>query len=238
MVLGLYIFRPPPGGCSSAWLECRTVTAEVAGSSPVSPARFLNNHPVLADGVLCFSPSEPDMADLTSPYHVPVLLPAIVAAARGARRVVDATLGDGGHAAALLEAGAEVLGIDRDPEAIAISRRRLGEDRIHYVQGPYSSAEALAAVARFEPDFILLDLGVSSRQLDEAERGFTFRPGAALDMRMGGPGESAADLLNHADAETLETYFGTTATSGGLADWQRRSCVAGHGTRLPPAMIS
>ena len=147
------------------------------------------------------------MADPTSTYHVPVLLPAIVAAARGAHRAVDATLGDGGHAAALLEAGAEVLGIDRDPEAIAISRRRLGEHRIHYVQAPYASADALAAIARFQPDLILLDLGVSSRQLDEAGRGFTFRPGAALDMRMGGTGQSAADLLNHADRATLEHIF-------------------------------
>jgi 16S rRNA (cytosine1402-N4)-methyltransferase len=147
------------------------------------------------------------MADPTSTYHVPVLVPAIVAAAQGARRAVDATLGDGGHAAALLEAGVEVLGIDRDPEAIAISRRRLGEHRIHYVQAPYASADALAAIARFEPDLILLDLGVSSRQLDEAGRGFTFRPGAALDMRMGSTGESAADLLNHADLGTLENIF-------------------------------
>jgi 16S rRNA (cytosine1402-N4)-methyltransferase len=147
------------------------------------------------------------MADPTSTYHVPVLLPAIAAAARGAHRAVDATLGDGGHAAALLEAGAEVLGIDRDPEAIAISRRRLGEHRIHYIQAPYASADALAAIARFQPDLILLDLGVSSRQLDQAGRGFTFRPGAALDMRMGGTGQSAADLLNRADLGTLEHIF-------------------------------
>jgi 16S rRNA (cytosine1402-N4)-methyltransferase len=120
---------------------------------------------------------------------------------------VDATLGDGGHAAALLDAGAEVFAIDRDPEAIAISRKRLGEDRIRYLQAPYASAEALAAVTRFEPDFILLDLGVSSRQLDQAGRGFTFRPGAPLDMRMDGAGESAADLLNQADPETLEAIF-------------------------------
>jgi 16S rRNA (cytosine1402-N4)-methyltransferase len=147
------------------------------------------------------------MADPTSTYHVPVLLPSVLAAARGARRAVDATLGDGGHAVALVEAGAEVLGIDRDPEAIAISRTRLGKGRIRYLQGPYASTEALAAVARFEPDFILLDLGVSSRQLDEAGRGFTFRPGAPLDMRMGTTGESAADLLNRADQETIETIF-------------------------------
>jgi 16S rRNA (cytosine1402-N4)-methyltransferase len=147
------------------------------------------------------------MADQISTYHVPVLLPSVLAAARGARRAVDATLGDGGHAAALIEAGAEILGIDRDPEAIATCRARLGESGIRYLQAPYASAEALAAVARFEPDFILLDLGVSSRQLDQAGRGFSFRPGAQLDMRMDTSGESAADLLNHAGQEMLETIF-------------------------------
>jgi 16S rRNA (cytosine1402-N4)-methyltransferase len=147
------------------------------------------------------------MSDPDSTFHTPVLLHAVRAAANGAQRAVDATLGDGGHAAALLGAGLEVLGIDRDPEAIAVSRRRLGDARIHYLEAPYASPEALAAVARFEPDFILLDLGVSSRQLDEAGRGFTFRPGAPLDMRMGTVGKSAADLLNRAAAGALETIF-------------------------------
>jgi 16S rRNA (cytosine1402-N4)-methyltransferase len=120
---------------------------------------------------------------------------------------VDATLGDGGHAAALLDQGIEVLGIDRDPDALAVSRARLGERGIRYLQASYASREALAAVAEFGPDFILLDLGVSSRQLDEEARGFTFRPGAPLDMRMGGAGSSAADVLNTADERTLETVF-------------------------------
>jgi 16S rRNA (cytosine1402-N4)-methyltransferase len=147
------------------------------------------------------------MSHQTSTYHVPVLLGAVLAAARDAHRVVDATLGDGGHAAAFLEAGAEVLGIDRDPAAIAISRRRLGEESMQYVQASYASPEALAAVRRFRPDFILLDLGVSSRQLDEASRGFTFRAGAPLDMRMGEEAASAATFLNEAGAATLETIF-------------------------------
>jgi len=138
---------------------------------------------------------------------VPVLLGPVLEAARGARRAVDATLGDGGHAAALLGAGAQVLGIDRDPEAIVISRERLGDDRIQYLQAPYASAGAVEAIARFQPDFILLDLGVSSRQLDEESRGFTFRPGAPLDMRMGPGLENAAELLNEADAASLEKIF-------------------------------
>jgi 16S rRNA (cytosine1402-N4)-methyltransferase len=147
------------------------------------------------------------MPDHGSSFHVPVLLAPILAAARGARRAVDATLGDGGHSAALLEQGIEVLGIDRDPDALAVSRTRLGDRGIRYLQASYASTEALAAVAGFGPDFILLDLGVSSRQLDEEARGFTFRPGARLDMRMGPTGSSAADILNTADDQTLEAIF-------------------------------
>lgn len=147
------------------------------------------------------------MADSTTPVHVPVLLAPVLAAAEGARRAVDATLGDGGHAEALRRAGAEVLGIDRDPAAIAVSRRRLGEDGMRYLQAEYAAPEALAAVAAFHPDFVLLDLGVSSRQLDEAERGFTFRPGAPLDMRMGAAGPSAAQFLNQAEEAELARVF-------------------------------
>ena len=147
------------------------------------------------------------MADPTLPVHVPVLLAPVLAAAAGARRAVDATLGDGGHAEALRHAGAEVLGIDRDPAAIAVSRRRLGDEGMRYLRAAYGASDALDAVAAFHPDFILLDLGVSSRQLDEAERGFTFRPGAALDMRMGSAGPSAADLLNREDEAELARVF-------------------------------
>lgn len=147
------------------------------------------------------------MPDQSSTFHVPVLLAQVLEAARGAHRAVDATLGDGGHAAALLGRGLEVLGIDRDPDALAVSRARLGDNRIQYILAPYASAEAMAAVRGFRPDFILLDLGVSSRQLDQEARGFTFRPGAPLDMRMGTTGNSAADILNTGPAENLETLF-------------------------------
>jgi 16S rRNA (cytosine1402-N4)-methyltransferase len=128
-------------------------------------------------------------------YHLPVLLAPILERAAGAERVVDATLGDGGHAAGFLSQGARVLGIDRDPEAIAVARARLGGARVTYLQTPYASDAALQAVAAFRPGFILLDLGVSSRQLDQADRGFTFRPGAPLDMRMGPDTASAAEWL-------------------------------------------
>src|SRR5215211_6898317 len=107
------------------------------------------------------------MTDAQTPVHVPVLLEEVLAAAAGAVRVVDATLGDGGHAEALRQTGAAVLGIDRDPAAIAVSRQRLGDQGMRYLQAAYGDPEALAQVTAFRPDFILLDLGVSSRQLDE-----------------------------------------------------------------------
>ena len=146
------------------------------------------------------------MSDPTAAYHVPVLLDAIRSRAAGTRRAVDATVGDGGHAAALLALGAEVLGIDRDPTALERARQRLGESRIRYLESPYAAPAALDAAAGFAPDFILLDLGVSSRQLDEDSRGFSFRPGAPLDMRMGG-GTSAAALLATADEAELSRIF-------------------------------
>ncbi|MFZ5623909.1 MAG: 16S rRNA (cytosine(1402)-N(4))-methyltransferase RsmH [Gemmatimonadota bacterium] len=144
---------------------------------------------------------------MTTPLHVPVLADDVLAAGQGARRVVDATLGDGGHASRFLAAGAEVLGIDRDPSAIARARARLGEVGVRYLNAPYASDEALAAVTAFGPDFILLDLGVSSAQLDETERGFSFRPGAPLDMRMGSSGPTAAELLNTAPEAELARIF-------------------------------
>lgn len=144
---------------------------------------------------------------MTSPFHQPVLLEEIREALAGARRVVDGTLGDGGHTSAILAAGAEVLGIDRDPDAIATARRRLGTDRLALLEAPYASDLAQDAIRDFRPDAILLDLGVSSRQLDEDRRGFSFRPAAPLDMRMGRQGATAADLLNEAGETELAQWF-------------------------------
>ncbi len=147
------------------------------------------------------------MTDPGSTYHVPVLAERVLQAAGDARRVVDATLGGGGHSALFRERGMEVLAIDRDPDALRAARARLGEQGITYVEGAYGDDEALEAVARFHPDFILMDLGVSSHQLDREERGFSFRPGAPLDMRMGQAGETAADFLNDSAEQTLRAVF-------------------------------
>jgi len=134
---------------------------------------------------------------LTSSYHVPVLADAVRDWTTGGGRIVDATVGGGGHAAVFRELGAEVLAVDRDPEAIAAARARLGDTGIRYSTGPFGSAKVLGTIETFRPDRILLDLGLSSHQVDSDVRGFTFRPGAPLDMRMAaGHGVTAADLLN------------------------------------------
>lgn len=162
--------------------------------------------------------------------HQPVLAAEVLRAAAGAIRIVDATLGDGGHSELFLRQGAVVLGIDRDAEAIERARTRLGGDRISYLQKPYADRESLARVKDFHPQFILLDLGVSSNQLDSEVRGFTFRPGAPLDMRMGDTGPTAADLLNQEDEAELQRVFadyGDERRARGLA----REIVRRRGTR-------
>jgi 16S rRNA (cytosine1402-N4)-methyltransferase len=132
--------------------------------------------------------------------HEPVLAAEVMELLRGKAVVVDMTLGAGGHAALLLEAGAaRVIGVDRDPEAIRIASDRLGAygDRVQTVLARFSEVDEDAVGGSV--DGVLFDLGVSSMQLDEAERGFSYRQDAALDMRMGGPddeGPSAADLVN------------------------------------------
>ena len=148
------------------------------------------------------------------PYHIPVLSAAVQTWAAGSQRAVDATLGGGGHAMILQGLGIRVLGIDRDPEALAAARQRLGTDRIEYLEASFAAPAALAAIQSFHPDRILLDLGVSSHQIDVAERGFTFRPGAPLDMRMEGLGArdkgqgiTARDILNSWSVERLTTVF-------------------------------
>ncbi len=152
-------------------------------------------------------------------YHVPVLADAIRTWAAGSHRAVDGTLGGGGHAEILRGLGARLLGIDRDPSALAAARERLGTSGIEYLEGSFGDPAILAAIQSFSPDRILLDLGVSSHQIDSDERGFTFRPGAPLDMRMalgvrsqesgvrGREQASARDILNTWPVERLATVF-------------------------------
>ena len=116
--------------------------------------------------------------------------------------IVDGTLGGGGHAEALLDRGARVLGLDRDPKALAAATARLArfEGRFQARQGDYADALALAGGP---VDGLLLDLGVSSPQLDDAARGFSFTKDGPLDMRMGGQGRTAAELIAETDEREL-----------------------------------
>ncbi len=150
---------------------------------------------------------------MPAPYeHIAVLYRPVLAALapRSGGRYIDATVGLGGHAAGILEGSApdgRLLGVDLDRSALAIARQRLAPfgERALLVQADYA---ALAAVAR-EHGFdqvqgILFDLGVSSLQLDQPERGFSFQADAPLDMRFDrSSGPSAADLLRELDEEAL-----------------------------------
>jgi 16S rRNA (cytosine1402-N4)-methyltransferase len=120
--------------------------------------------------------------------------------------VLDGTLGGGGHAEALLAAGARVLGLDRDPRALVASSARLSRfgDRFACEEAPFGSArEVLDRRGIASVDRLLLDLGVSSPQLDEPERGFSFSKEGPIDMRMGTDGESAFELLSRLDEDEL-----------------------------------
>lgn len=146
--------------------------------------------------------------------HVPVLVEEVLSFLWPDRGGVffDGTLGDGGHSEAILSASesARVIGVDQDPEALAVARRRLERfgERFRAVRTNFADA----AAALEEPlAGALLDLGLSSRHLDVLERGFTFRPGAPLDMRMAGKSAvglpTAADLLNELPERELADLF-------------------------------
>ena len=123
---------------------------------------------------------------------------------------VDATPGAGGHAEAILERGphARVLGIDRDAEALDGARARLAGfgDRVELVEANFGDLDEVLA-DRAAPDGIVADLGVSSMQLDEARRGFSFRRDGPLDMRMGRGGRTAADIVAAASVDELTRIF-------------------------------
>jgi 16S rRNA (cytosine1402-N4)-methyltransferase len=146
-------------------------------------------------------------------YHESVLLRATVDALKPARRkvIVDATLGGGGHAEALLEAGARVIGLDQDPDAINYASARLARfgDQFQAVRTSFAEAEvALDNLAIGQVDGVLLDLGVSSHQLEAPERGFSFQRQGPLDMRMDPASPiTAAALVNTMSAEQLERIF-------------------------------
>ena len=147
-----------------------------------------------------------------SAYHAPVLADEIVELFSKARNILDCTLGGGGHSAALLAMGATVTAIDRDPDAVKAARDRLAAHeaagRFRIILGNFAEADRLLPHKSERFDGILADLGVSSHQFDDASRGFSFREGAPLDMRMSGEtDQDAADILNSASEEDLARIF-------------------------------
>ncbi len=140
--------------------------------------------------------------------HIPVLLPEVLEALkpRPGDTIVDGTFGAGGYTRAILALGATVVAFDRDPDAIEAGRalEEGSGGRLRLVQATFSQLdEHVAAV-----DGVVLDVGVSSMQIDEAERGFSFRLDGPLDMRMSRLGPSAADVVNGFKPEDLTRIFG------------------------------
>jgi 16S rRNA (cytosine1402-N4)-methyltransferase len=139
-----------------------------------------------------------------------VLLPEVLAALapQAGERFIDATFGAGGYTAALLDAAADVrvLAVDCDPQAIAAGRALIESSagRLTLVEGRFGALDSLAEEAGIAPvDGVVLDIGVSSMQLDDPVRGFSFQADGPLDMRMSGAGPTAADVVNTAEESDI-----------------------------------
>jgi len=142
--------------------------------------------------------------------HIPVLLEAVLDALRpqAGQVVLDGTFGAGGYSRTVLEKGAVVVALDRDPTAIAAGAALVAahSGQLTLIEARFSDLERYAPKDGF--DGVMLDIGVSSMQLDEAERGFSFQKDGPLDMRMSGSGPSAADVVNTLKAADLARIFG------------------------------
>ncbi len=145
--------------------------------------------------------------EATAP-HIPVLLAEVIKALapQPGETFIDGTFGAGGYTRAILDTGACVVGVDRDPDAIANGRalEAASGGRLKLVHGPFSQLDEYAD----QVDGVVLDIGVSSMQIDQAERGFSFRFDGPLDMRMAQSGPSAADVVNRFKAGDLTRIFG------------------------------
>ncbi|GGD92399.1 ribosomal RNA small subunit methyltransferase H [Aureimonas endophytica] len=144
--------------------------------------------------------------------HIPVLLAEVLDALRpkAGETIVDGTFGAGGYTRAILGRGADVVAIDRDPNAFANAERMAAvfEGRMRAVHGRFGDmADLLPPLADEGVDGVVLDIGVSSMQIDEAERGFSFSKDGPLDMRMGASGPTAADVVNRMKAGDLARIF-------------------------------
>jgi len=146
---------------------------------------------------------------MTDAPHKPVLLAEVVEALAPTpgRLIVDGTFGAGGYSRAFLQAGAEVVAFDRDPAARAYAAGLEGLGPLKLVQDRFSTMSRI--LPDHSADGVALDLGVSSMQLDEAERGFSLMRDGPLDMRMGADGPTAADLVNETEPAELARIFRT-----------------------------
>jgi 16S rRNA (cytosine1402-N4)-methyltransferase len=168
--------------------------------------------------------------------HEPVLPDEVVAALRPAPGavVLDGTLGGGGHSERLLLAGARVIGLDKDPRALAAARARLARfgEAFRAVRSDFRDARAvLTALGISEVDGALVDLGVSSPQLDEGERGFSFSRPGPLDMRLGSEGETLAELLRRVDERELARLlkeYGEEPFAGPIARAIKKALAGGE----------
>ncbi|MEQ1509250.1 MAG: 16S rRNA (cytosine(1402)-N(4))-methyltransferase RsmH [Sphingopyxis sp.] len=143
-----------------------------------------------------------------APAHIPVLLDEVIAALdpKAGEVHVDGTFGAGGYTRAMLARGAKVIAIDRDPDAIAEGQSLVAaaDGHLTLVQGCFSELDSLAAEAgHAHVDGVALDIGVSSMQIDQAERGFAFAKDGPLDMRMSQSGETAAQWIDAAEESAI-----------------------------------
>ena len=204
---------------ASGWLSARTSRISPAQQdSALGTARGLENSTGSCAAPGWLSAQEPAdtpaAAAAGGAYHLPVF-PAEIAAWMDAgpdKFILDGTLGGGGHSEIFLQAGARVLGIDRDPEALAHARVRLAGFGARFAtwEGNFSRLREIPEIAQGErADGLLLDLGVSSRQLDSPARGFSFMRDGPLDMRMGPSSpRTAAEVVNHwAEADLVRVLF-------------------------------
>jgi 16S rRNA (cytosine1402-N4)-methyltransferase len=155
--------------------------------------------------------------------HVPVLINEAMDALnpRAGGIYIDATLGAGGYTRALIERGARVIALDRDPSAIRAGAALADDGRLDLIEARFGDLIEVAERLELDAvDGVVFDIGVSSMQLDQAERGFSLRFDAPLDMRMGGSGRSAADILRDEDEATIADilyHFGEERASRRIA---------------------